>query len=128
MEKTRISTKNDRLFLAAVCLALLAAAAVFFLSRGSAGARVEVSVDGSLYGTYPLGRDREIPIEIDGVTKNVLAIRGGEAEMTKADCPDKLCVRHKAISKSGESIVCLPNRVVAEVTGSGERELDGIAK
>jgi hypothetical protein len=49
--------------------------------------------------------------------------------MTQADCPDKLCVHQKAISATGETIVCLPNKVVVEIAGETEdAEFDTIAK
>ena len=38
--------------------------------------------------------------------------------MTDADCPDKICVNHATISDVGESIVCLPHRVVVEIVSS----------
>ncbi|MFR4337598.1 MAG: NusG domain II-containing protein [Lachnospira pectinoschiza] len=38
--------------------------------------------------------------------------------MTDADCPDKLCVKTGMISKTGETIVCLPHRVVVEIIGA----------
>ena len=75
-----------------------------------------------------LGEEQEIPIVQDGVTTNVLTIRDGRADMTEADCPDKLCVHQKAISKNHEMIVCLPNKVVVEVTGSEENGFDSIAR
>ena len=43
------------------------------------------------------------------------AQKDGKASMAKADCPDKICVNHAAISKKGETIVCLPHKVVVEV-------------
>lgn len=92
------------------------------------GAQVKVTVDGALYGTYPLEIEQEIAIEKDGVVTNRLVIRDGVADMIEADCPDKLCVHQKAISKTGETIVCLPNKVVAEIIGSEESELDSVAK
>ena len=82
----------------------------------------------AVYGTYALGEEQEIPIVQDGVTTNVLTIRDGRADMTEADCPDKLCVHQKAISKNHEMIVCLPNKVVVEVTGSEENGFDSIAR
>ena len=48
------------------------------------------------------------------------------AKMEWADCPDQLCVHQKAISRTGESIICLPNQVVVSVQGSKEGKLDGI--
>lgn len=129
--KKRIS-RNDVIFL----LILLAVTAVFLVvyertgTRADAGASasVRVTVDGSVYGTYALGEEQEIPIVQDGVTTNVLTIRDGKADMTEADCPDKLCVHQKAISKNHEMIVCLPNKVVVEVTGSEDNGFDSIAR
>lgn len=120
--------KNDRIFLAVVFLLLLVTAAVFYLIRGNGGARVKVTVDGDLYGTYSLYENQEIPISKGGVTTNVLVIRDGTADVTEADCPDKLCVHQRAISKTGETIVCLPNKVVVEVLGSEDSEVDSVAK
>ena len=123
--KKRIS-RNDVIFLAI----LLAVVTVFLViyertgMRADAGACVRVTV----YGTYALGEEQEIPIVQDGVTTNVLTIRDGRADMTEADCPDKLCVHQKAISKNHEMIVCLPNKVVVEVTGSEENGFDSIAR
>ena len=63
-----------------------------------------------------------------GKTTNLLVIKDGKADVTEADCPDKLCVHQKAISKTNETIVCLPNKVVVQVIGAGESELDSIAR
>ena len=57
---------------------------------------------------------------------NVLMIKDGRAQMKSADCPDQICVRQKAISKEGESIICLPNKVVVSIVGGEEKELDAV--
>lgn len=93
------------------------------------GSRVRITVDGAEYGVYDLDADQEIPIKINGEVTNTLVIENGIADMTSADCPDKLCVNQKAISATGETIVCLPNKVVVEVISSGEDAgFDTIAK
>ncbi len=48
-----------------------------------------------------------------------LEAKDGRVRMVDSACPDKLCVRTGWISRPGESIVCLPNRVVIEIV-SGE--------
>lgn len=48
--------------------------------------------------------------------------------MTSADCPDHLCVKKKAISKEGESIICLPNKVVVTVKSDMKSDIDSISK
>lgn len=120
--------KKDITFLAVVFIGLAGIAAGFYLTHQDTGASVEVTVDGAIYGTYPLDVDKEILIQKDGKTTNLLVIKDGKADVTEADCPDKLCVHQKAISKTNETIVCLPNKVVVQVIGTGESELDSIAR
>lgn len=120
--------KKERMFLGILFLVLVVFCLVFYFFRGQMGAQVKVTVDGVLYDIYPLEKEQEIAIEKDGVVTNRLVIRDGVADMIEADCPDKLCVHQKAISKTGETIVCLPNKVVAEIIGSEESELDSVAK
>ncbi len=80
---------------------------------------------GEIEGVYSLAKDQSI--EINGGT-NVLKIRNGSADMTEADCPDKLCVNQKAISKNGESIICLPNKVVVTIESSEDSVFDAVAQ
>ena len=47
-----------------------------------------------------------------------------EADVTDAGCPDKLCVRMGAVSRAGQSIVCLPGGIVVTVVG-GTPAVDG---
>ena len=105
------------------CILLIAAVcAGFFLLTGKKAHEAVVTVDGEVYGTYSLAKDQAIEIQ-DG---NRLRIQNGQAKMEWADCPDQLCVHQKAISRTGESIICLPNQVVVSVQGSKEGKLDGI--
>ncbi|MDR0519739.1 MAG: NusG domain II-containing protein [Clostridiales Family XIII bacterium] len=114
-------TRNDLILLAA----LLAIAATVFAAVGLAkvdGASVAVIVDGKTVASYPLGADREVSLEYNG--HNTLSIKGGTAHVTDADCPDKLCVKQRGISKEGETIVCLPHKTVIMVKGGERPEVD----
>ena len=46
---------------------------------------------------------------------NTVEIKNGKVRVSTADCKNQICVNHKPISKKGESIICLPNKVLAEV-------------
>ena len=95
--------------LLAGCLILLLA---LFLSKK--GDFVQVKVSGEVVETYPLSRNGSY--EIAGVTgKNLLIIQDGEAWIKNASCPDKLCVKMGHISKSGQSVICLPNEITIEI-------------
>ena len=53
---------------------------------------------------------------------NTVQIKNGKVKMIYADCKDKICKNHKEISKSNESIICLPNKV--EVTVISDKSED----
>ena len=121
-------SKND-LILVGVLLAVdllgLLAVRVFYQSPGD---KVVLEVDNQVIGTYALDQDQEIPIEIGGEIGNRLVIAGGKADMVDATCPDRLCVHQKAISKQGETIVCLPHKVVVEIRSEQGSKLDALAR
>ena len=110
--------KRDLLLLAV----LLAAAALLFAGReffaGRPAVLVSVSVDGTEIMTLDLNRNDDIVIESGNGQTNHLIIEDGKAFLTEASCPDKLCVRQGAISETGQSIVCLPNRVIVTIVGT----------
>ena len=120
--------KRDILLAGGIVLVALVMLLVMHVTEETKGDQVQITVNGEIYGTYPLDVDKEIPIQKDGKTTNLLVIKDGKADVTEADCPDKLCVHQKAISKTNETIVCLPNKVVVQVIGTGESELDSIAR
>lgn len=112
--------------LAAVCLLVFL---LCFLPEGDASGWVIVTRDGEVIGRYRLNAEQTVEItDPSGRVSNVLVIADGRADITEADCPDKLCVRQKAIRRAGENLVCLPNRVVVTVESRKEAELDGIAQ
>lgn len=120
---TRKMKRNDWILIGIVIgIALLFGGMQFFKSADSDGI-VQVTVDGELYGEYSLEKNTNVQI---GNT-NYLTIKNGKATMIEASCPDQLCVQQKSISKDGESIICLPNKVIATVIGGEESEIDTIA-
>ena len=105
LDSTKKSYKNDILLI------------LFFLIIGIgafAFMQLQGSVNNKEYGIYSLDKNQTVTIGEDD-WENILIIKDGKASMAKADCPDKICVNHAAISKKGETIVCLPHKVVVEV-------------
>ncbi len=82
---------------------------------GGGAASLTVSVDGEEVARFDLDRNTEYLITGYGGGVNRLIIRDGNAWIEEASCPDKLCVRQGRISREGEMIICLPNRVTAEI-------------
>lgn len=119
--------RNDLIFIIAILAVVAIGAAVLFLLRGE-GSAVRVEVDGTVMGTYPLSVDREVEIITgeNGEELNLLVIKDGKAIISTATCPDGICAAHKPISREGESIICLPHKVIVTVIG-GEEAPDVIA-
>ena len=116
--------KRD-IFLIVLILAIIAGTfTAFLLSRDTTNAKVVIRVDGEVVGTYDLSVDNTI--EINGGS-NLLEIKDGKANMIEADCPDLLCVHQRQIKENGESIICLPNKVVVEIQSADDSGVDVIA-
>jgi hypothetical protein len=108
--------RNDLIFIGGL-LAVLALLALLLYLLGEEGDHVVVTVDGEVYATYPLSEDLEVDIRTgeNGEQVNRLVIRDGKAFVENATCPDGICAAHHPISRDGESIICLPHKVVVAV-------------
>ncbi len=127
MEKKKTIGKRELILLAV--LLTLGGLGILFLSLRPAvlNGQVEITVDGTVFQTLPLAEDATVTIPGADGGENVLVIESGKAYMKSASCPDGICVRHYAVSKDGESIICLPNKVVVTVRGGEKGDVDAIA-
>lgn len=129
------------LFIALIAFGLVTTA-VLGLHQGDGGsnAKVVIKSGGAVYATYPLSDERTLVVpapkqnSVDAPSAdpdepasaqhdyyNVVEISNGSVSVTEASCKNQVCVRHGSISRTGESIVCLPNRLVVSIEGgSGE--------
>lgn len=128
--------KADIILFAVLVVIGLAASAALSLSHSAAGgdAKVVIESGGDLYATYPLSEDRVIVVPAPKQNKtdapsvssdepasaqydyyNVVTVSGGAVSVTEASCKNQVCVKHGSISAAGESIVCLPNRLVVRI-------------
>lgn len=112
--------RNDAVFIALILIIVSVAGLIYFFARAE-GDTVCVTVDGELFAEYPLSVDRTVEIRT-GDSLNILVISGGKAYVSEASCPDGICAAHKPISRDGETIVCLPNKVVVSVSVKGGAE------
>lgn len=113
--------RNDGI-LAAGILVLALALLLILTAAKRAGSRIEVRYRGRVYGVYSLNEEQTIQVG-EG---NVLQIVSGEARMLSADCKDQLCVHMAAVSKTGETITCLPNQVSVRVLSGKDAGYDAV--
>lgn len=117
--------KNDIIFISFLLVVVLIFGLVLYLTQ-TKGDTVVVTVDGALFGEYPIDEDEQIEIKSQN-GENLLAIKDKTADVISASCPDGICVHHRPIQNGGESIICLPNKVVVEIRTKGVSNKDIIA-
>ncbi|MBO4383332.1 MAG: NusG domain II-containing protein [Clostridia bacterium] len=119
--------KKDFLIAGAVLLLAGVLTLVLRLSGGDPGGAVQVKIDGKVVGTYALVEEQAVPFDTD-YGHNLLVIRDGKAHMEEADCPDHYCMEQGEIEKTGETLVCLPHKLVVEVVSGESSDVDVVAK
>ena len=141
--------KKADIILIVVCLLTAALLGIFFVVHRETGGTVCIRYDGidlkkiDLYsaqtdpeaeaanGYYLITcrgdvvsveyfRDKPEPKLPEETSYNLISVADGSVIMEAADCKDQICVRHKPISSTGESIICLPHRLVVEMIGDAD--------
>lgn len=115
--------RNDVVFIAVLLLLVSALGLCFYLFREE-GNTVVVTVDKKEFGRYSLSEDAIVEIRTGKNQEelNLLIIKDGKAYVETATCPDGICAGHKPISREGESIVCLPHKVVITIYSTETNE------
>jgi hypothetical protein len=76
---------------------------------------------------YPL--DAEVTLRVPGpLGETVVVIEDGAVRVISSPCPEKICVKTGRISKPGQWIACLPNRVFISIQGRRSEQPDAISQ
>lgn len=65
---------------------------------------------------------RDIRVDTDHDGYNIVRIQGGQVQIVEANCPDRLCVNSPPIKTPGQSIVCIPHRLIVRINGIREED------
>lgn len=108
----RLITRFDVfLIIFVLCLSIIFLISLFIADYGE---NVVISIEDKIVGEYSINTD--FTKEIKTVYgKNVIVISNGECFVLEADCRDGVCVNRGKINKIGESIVCLPHKMIVEI-------------
>lgn len=101
--------KGDFVVFLCLGLVLLCSLSVFFFPSNS-GNTVIIEQDNKTLYKYSIYQNRTVRLD-----NNTVVIENGEVFVKSASCKNQICVNHKPISKKGECIICLPNKVYIEV-------------
>lgn len=103
------------LFAALVALTVLSPR---LIPAGAAGSALTVQTEGGVVEVSLL-EDGVYPVP-GPLGEAHLVVAGGRARLENAPCPLKLCEAMGPVSRAGQVIVCLPNRIAVTVQGLGE--------
>ncbi len=118
-------TRNLAIGLALVGLLAAAGTAAVFL-RQPTGQIANVYVDGVCVQSIDLSGAAGQAVVQGPIGENVIEYGGGHLRVTRADCPDGVCIAHGDLTSRSDPIVCLPNRVVIRL--EREAALDAVAR
>lgn len=111
--------KKDILIILGIILIAIILFLIMQLSK-TTGDYVVVIHNGEIVEKYDLNVDTKVTISFEENKYNILEIKNHKAYIKEATCPDKLCVKQHTISKTNETITCLPNKVVIKVISEKE--------
>ena len=113
-------TKKDLILL--VVVLIVGVAGMLIINSAKSGTTAEIKVDGETIETISL-QGEYLEKDVNGV---IVCRENGEIYVKESVCPDKVCVRSGRISKTGEGIICAPNRVAVEIKGNSKNQLDAL--
>lgn len=119
--------KNDVILGGGMLIVALVLFLVMYLTRNEAGNQIQITVDGTVYGTYSLEKDQVIEVK-EKDFYNRIRIQDGAAYMEEANCPDGYCEEQGKISGRTQTIVCLPHKLVVEVLDADGLENDSTSE
>ena len=122
-----LKTHRNDVILVAVLMVLGGALALFLYATRRDGGYVSVQVDGERLMELFLRADTQVVLG-SGEHTNTLVIENGTARVVEADCPDQICVSQGAVRYEGESIVCLPHKLVITVEGGQANDVDATVR
>ncbi len=85
-------------------------------------------MDGEEKGSFTLGPHRKVIIE-GGVGISEVEIGPAGARFSSAPCPHGICMRQGWVRRQGETVACVPNRLILRIVGSiGETDMDAVSR
>ncbi len=101
--------KGDIVIICSVVIAFVLSM-VLLVSFSAQGSRVVITQNSDVIYQQSIKKDTVVEIGT-----NTIVIKNGIVHMENATCKNQICVKSGKISKKGESIVCLPNKVIVEI-------------
>ena len=114
---------------AAFVLALAGLVFLSFYGRSDTGPlTATIDLDGETIGVYALtGMWDELLLTPDDLSYPlIIRLSPDGAEVIESSCPTLDCQHTGKIHRSGESIICLPNKLVIRLSGGSDEGVDAV--
>ncbi|KUO77295.1 MAG: hypothetical protein APF77_19330 [Clostridia bacterium BRH_c25] len=122
--------KGDLIIVFILVAAVISWFGIYRLGESKDERQIVIETDGDVYKIIPLEEgmeQQEIHIELENDKYIDIVVDESGAYVKDVICPDKVCQKTGLVSRVGQSIVCLPNKVVVYIDGKAESEVDGVS-
>lgn len=102
--------KKGDFIIIGVVIAAIIASVLFVFPFSKTASRVVITQNNKIVYNQSIGKDNVV-----NTGDNVIVIENNIVYMQSANCKNQICVNSGKISKKGEKIVCLPNKVIVEI-------------
>lgn len=115
--------KGDKLILSFIVLITVAGFLGTYFYRSFNKTKSKIAVikqDGKVIKRINLSNvkeNEELTISNGDKHYNKIQITNNAIYISEADCPDQVCVKTGAVSEPGDTIVCLPNKLIIAIEG-----------
>jgi len=119
--QSKLFAKGDLLLIAIILITAFGFGFHIFSSNVGNGFKpfptaVEIYLSNKLIKVLPLTQEGYYKMKYNNISFSV-QIKSGKVRMQESNCPRKVCVHQGWIEHSGESIICVPNKVVIKIVG-----------
>lgn len=122
MNEQKRYIRNDIILIAVLCFIAIALALWVYGGQSKSKLKLEILINGEVVESMTIDDSCKDTINLQ--TGNVVSIDNGFVYMESATCPDGLCVKQGRIKKAGESIICLPHKVVVRLVETDYNNID----
>ena len=108
----------------ALAVLVLAGLSLLLFPDGAVGRTAIVTVDGRELVRLELSQPGEYQLDTDYPI--TLIVKDGTVRVGESQCPGQDCLRTGTICRHGQTIVCLPNRLVVSILGTNNNDVDAV--
>lgn len=117
------SFKKDIILIFSILLIACIGILIFYFMPKPQSGIVKIIENGKFVKQLPLNEDTTYTHQTDRGT-NTIEIKDNKVSVINADCKNHICMKHYAISKNGETIICLPHHLVILIQESTSSSAD----